>query len=453
MSTRDAAIRRSARPTLGALLVLALAALLRPADAQTVTTGFNRAVGGISISPDGLLDNATTDAQGQLRRVLAEAMQRVPDVMNKTSRLRKVSLARLEAAIRKQAETGKPLSDDMVLLAGLQQVRYVLVYPEQNDIVLVGPAEGWKLDQRANVVGATTGRPVLLLDDLLVALRAAGGPTRTEISCSIDPTPEGLARLQRIARSLSGADPQGAARLVEEQLGPQRISFTGVPETSHFAHVLVAADYRMKRISMGLEESPVVPSVLGMIKGGGPGVRNMLPRWWLAPNYEPLLRDADGLAWELRGAGVKALAESDFFNAQGAREKTAPADPIFQKWADLMTDRYEALAKVEPVFGQLRNCMDLAIVGALIAKHDLTAKAGCSLPLLTDQGGLEVAQLPAPKQIASQASLIRNRRWTIMAGGVKINPWAIVETARTGDAVAGVRAKSTPTDNASWWWD
>jgi hypothetical protein len=261
--------------------------------------------------------------------------------------------------------------------------------------------------------------------------------------------------VQRVGRSLSAANPLGAARAVEEQLGPQKISFTGVPETSHFARVLVAADYRMKRISMGVEPAPVqgLPSVLAMMKAGGPGVRNMLPRWWLAPDYEPLLRDADGLAWELRGAGVKAMAESDFFNAQGVREKSAPADPIFQRWADLMTDRYQDLAAAEPVFGQLRNCMDLAIVGALVAKENLTGKAGCSLPLLTDQSGLEAAKFPAPKQIDSQASLIRKGKWMIMAGGVQINPWAIVEKSESSNKVANVRAKSGPSQDASWWWD
>ena len=39
--------------------------------------------------------------------------------------------------------------------------------------MLVGPGEGWKVDGTGNVVGVTTGLPVMLLDDLLVALRSA----------------------------------------------------------------------------------------------------------------------------------------------------------------------------------------------------------------------------------------------------------------------------------------
>ena len=44
---------------------------------------------------------------------------------------------------------------------------------------------------------------------------------------------------------------------MEEALGPQTISITGVPPTSHFARVIVAADFRMKRLAMDFEPAPV----------------------------------------------------------------------------------------------------------------------------------------------------------------------------------------------------
>jgi len=228
-----------------------------------------------------------------------------------------------------------------------------------------------------------------------------------------------------------------------------------VPETSRFARVLVAADYRMKRISMGLEPAPIqgLPSFLQLMKGGSAGSRNMLPRWWLAPDYQPVLRDPDGLAWELRGANVKAMAENAFFNASGVREKTAPADAVSQRWADTMTRRYEDLAKAEPVFGELRNCMDLAIVAAVVARENLIAKAGCSLPLLTDSAALETMKLPAPKQIESKAVLVRKAKWTIAAGGVEINPWDIVQKAEPSPQLGQVRSKAASSQDTAWWWD
>jgi hypothetical protein len=37
---------------------------------------------------------------------------------------------------------------------------------------------------------------------------------------------------------------------MKEAFGPQKITITGVPANSHFARVLTAADYRMKRLAM-----------------------------------------------------------------------------------------------------------------------------------------------------------------------------------------------------------
>ena len=79
----------------------------------------------------------------------------------------------------------------------------------------------------------------------------------------------------------------------------QQISVHGVPDTSHFARVLVAADYRMKRLAMDFDPSPVrgLPSYMQMISASGHGMSNMLPRWWLEPQCD-VLRDPDGLAWD-----------------------------------------------------------------------------------------------------------------------------------------------------------
>ena len=114
---------------------------------------------------------------------------------------------------------------------------------------------------------------------------------------------------------------------LENALGMQQITLHGVPETSHFARVLVAADYRMKRMAMNFDPSPVrgLPSYLQMIKRR-PG-RSFSPRFWLEPKYEALLRDAEGLAWELRGSGVKALTEEDFLAATRQRAAQRQGQP------------------------------------------------------------------------------------------------------------------------------
>jgi hypothetical protein len=298
----------------------------------------------------------------------------------------------------------------------------------------------------------------MLLDDLLVALRTAQEAARGGITCSIDPTPEGVRQLASYVKTLHTiGDPATTAANIEQTLGRQQISVGGVPADSHFARVLVAADYRMKRLAMGFDPAPIrgLPSFLQMMGGGGKGMSSMAPRWWLEPKYESLLRDAEGLAWELSGGSVKAMTEEDFFAANGSREHTGKASPLAKKWADNMTARYDELAAAEPIFGQLQNCMDLAVVGALIVKENLPAKAGDSLPVLMDSSAVKIVQYPAPKQVDSKTSMLKKgHNWLISAsGGVSIQSWAIVDRAQKSDAPATVRAKAAPTASATWCWN
>jgi hypothetical protein len=419
-------------------------------DGQTtaVVSGVASAVGGISIDADGLLSNATVDQLGELGNLRRQAFQKVPDALKSVSDMREVSLKRVSAAIEECLKAKKPLPDSIRYLAGLQRIQYVFVYPEDKDIVLVGPGEGWKVDATGNVVGITTNRPVLLLDDLLVALRTAREAAKGGITCSIDPTPDGLARLQQIP-IVRGADPKEMAAAYEKAMGMQMISLHGVPETSHFARVLVAADYRMKRIAMGFDPSPVrgLPSYLQMVRPSRTIASS--PRFWLEPEFAALLCDADGLAFELGGSSVKAMTEADYIAATGAIQHSGKANPQAQRWADLMTQHYAELAVVDPIFGQLQNCMELAVVGAIVARNHLSEKAGGDFASLAGASSLRPDVFPTPKQTPSIAS-IKGRIVTV-SGGVAINSWRFAEKVKVSENVASTRAKAAFADNSAWW--
>ena len=347
--------------------------------------GANRAVGGVAVTPEGVLETPTVEDQRELEQIRQQTRLDVPAALDEFTELRAVSLKQLEATIAAARSENKPLPPEAIYLAGLQRVRYVFVYPEQGDVVLVGPAEGWKVDGLGNVVGRTTNRPVLLLDDLIVALRTGGSSRLNPITCSIDPTPAGLERVQAVVSQLTAmGNPDETLKLIEDALGPQQISVTGVPVSSHFARVMVAADFRMKRLAMAFDPSPVpgLPDYLSMIPARGRGVSNMMPRWWLAPNYEPLARTEDGLAWELRGPGVQCLTEEDRLSETGERTHTGQAGSAAAQWAKNMTDKFAELSEHDSSFGHLRNVMDLAVVGALIEKEQMLAAAGLQMPWL-----------------------------------------------------------------------
>ena len=419
--------------------------------------GYQQAVGGISVNANGLLDSAQLDNMGRLSELRGQAMRDIPEGMKATTAERKISLRQLEKVLAECAESNKPIPDDVYYLAGLQQIKYVFVYPEQHDIVLVGVGEAWKVDAKGNVVGAQSGCPVMTLDDLLVALRTARGAAQGGITCSIDPTAEGLQRMRQVTTGpvQNGQQAQAFASALAKSLGNQTISVNGVPATSHFARVLVAADYRMKRIAMAIEASPVrgLPSYLQMISPRSKGVRT--PRFWLEPSYEALLHDGDGLAFELSGSSVKAMTEEDFLTTGGKIKHSGKTNRIAQRWADIMTEKYPELAVADPVFGELHNCMDLAVVGALMVRENLMEKAGLSLPTIMDSAALKTFLYNAPKQVESQASVMNVKgRWVATAsGGVAINSWGIVKKLlRDSDKVASVRSKAIPAEN-TWWWN
>ncbi len=429
----------------------------RPLTTSDACVGRASAVGGVRVDASGAIERLDRDALGTLAAQRREALVQAPADMQKPSDLRKISLRALEQALAENVQSGKPIPEEMLLLAGLQKIQYVFVYPEQQDIVLAGFGEGWKTNARGDVVGLTTERPVLVLDDLLTALRSAEQAAHGGISCSIDPTPEGLERLRKhVAALRTIGNPQQTGKGIEQALGPQSVTVTGLPTTSHFAHVLVAADYRMKRLGMNLDQAgvPGFTSYLNLLGSTGRGISAIAPRWWLVPDYQPVLVDADGLAFQLRGNGVKCLTEDTVFAADGSKSQAGKSSPAAQKWADMMTDKYPQLAQKEPVFAELENMMDLAVVGALIFKEKLAEKSGYSLPLLLNSQQLPNETYQAVKHTDSVASLLRKgSNWVISAsGGVQIDSWKLASRLQTEPKLAELR-KPRAADAKQWWWD
>ena len=438
--------------------LLALAAVLSFAVVSVSFAGHGgriAAVGGVSIDPSGVVELADVKLKNEAKDAALKEYKPAPAGLNAPAELRKISLRAIEEAV---AKAGKDhafeLPDEIRFLAGIQRIQYVFVYPEANDIVIAGPGEGWKLDDSGNYIGVTTGRPVLRLEDLVVALRTVENARQGGISVSIDPTAEGRQAFEKFMSTQRTFNP-GVLAGIEKALGRQDITITGVPNTSNFARVLVAADFRMKRLAMKLEASPLkeLPSFLDMMKQGGK-LDNMMPRWWLACNYEPLARSENGLAWELRGPGVKVMTEDEIIGTGGVVRGTGKANRVAQEWSDLMTERYDELSAKEPIFGELRNLMDMCVIAALISKEGMLDKAHLELPtILGENNKLELASNYAPKSIATQCSFVkRDREFLITAsGGVDINSWEVASKAVTEPAVGELRQKAAPKSGGMWW--
>lgn len=420
-----------------------------PGSAQVI----QQAIGGVRIDAAGIVQKQSLDEQHRLRSLRQQSLDQIPSGLNAFTEHRMISLRRLESLLEKQQGDHSQLPDEVRYLAGLQQIKFIFVYPESGDIVIGGPAEGWKVNHEGSVVGLTTNMPVLQLDDLLVALRTADETAETGITCSIEPTNEGILQFNKYIRE-NPAFTSATVRDTEQVLGLQQVLVRGVPKTTRFANVLVAADYRMKRLAMGLDESPVagLPSFMDLTRRAR--LSNMMPRWWMEAEYEPILRDEEGLSWELRGARVKTLTEEDIL-VDGKREKSGKSHTLAQRWADLFTEKYDEISSHHAVFRELRNCMDLAVAAALIVRERLDQKAGVSMAVLRDPARLPTDEYAVPQAVNTVAAARQKRGgWEISAsGGVDIDPWGIAGRQDVSPARPAQYGASRDGAGGRWWWN
>ncbi len=446
-------------------ICLAAAGICRLADAQF----FPQPVAGIEIDAGGVLRLRTfTDPTGQLtRQRMAHMKATLPPDLARSSELRKISLPRLEAAIREGLRTGSGVTDEMRFLAGLTRVQYVFVDAEQGDVVIAGPAEGYMLDLSGRAIGMSSGQAILDLQDLVAALRAypPGAKEPATIRCSIDPTQEGLQRMRQYIASVSGrvtpSDAEPYAEGMRRSLGLQEVTIDGVSPKSHFAQVLVEADYRMKLIGIGLERPPV--KIASFIQKASPTdvARNALQRWYFVPNYESVRVSEDGMAMQLVGNGVQLVAEDEMVHADGQRSQTRRINRASHAFVRSFTAHFAELATRVPVYAQLRNVIDLAIVAAFLQQSDLYGQAKWDMSLFADERQVSIENCLVPKTVESAIQVVwkGNTLMTPIGGGVNIQADQAF-TAGTlqydeEGAMDAVRSTaSAPQDEPlRWWWD
>jgi hypothetical protein len=432
----------------------------------TIGTGLTS---GVAVDADGVLSHReSVDPTGRLLRMrLEQAAASLAADVAQPSELRKVSLTRLIKQVGKALAAGDKPDETMLHLAGLTRVQYVFYYPETKDIVLAGPAEGWVHTPEGRVLGLESGQPIIELQDLAVALRAfaPGGRRNPFVFCSIDPTPDGLMRMQQflneVGRTIGPGDEQFIVEGLRESLGLQVISVGGVSARTHFAQVLVEADYRMKLIGIGLEEPPA--GIRSYVALANPAMvaRNALQRWYFVPDYQRIKVTEDGHAAEFVGLGVKLVGEDEVVGQAGGRTVSGgQQNRASEQFTRSFTQNYERLARVAPVYAQLRNCIDLLVAAAFINKHDLFGQAGVDLGALGNESDYAVEIYNAPKQAATAVnSMWKGRRlMTPVGGGVQIRAGEAVEDSNllqddgeVAAARAGIDIKALGADR--WWWD
>ena len=428
---------------------------------------------GVWVDPGGTLRSLTPQEAGDLAALRDAGRPRAGQQnARRGSPLRMVSLPRLEKCVQLRLAAGEQPTEEMQVLAGLNRVRYVFIYPDSGDIVLAGPAGDWRDGPEGAIVSTDSGRPVLRLDDLVVVFRQMMG---------------GAGRDVRLPDHAAGREPGPASSIPATDAGPCDLSrippcvarptaakggqagHRGLRARSAHAG---GAGHRRSRLPHETGRHgpgsgrPGVESYLKMVKvgPGHPPPAMTVFRWWFTLKYDAVQCSPDRLAFTLRGQGVKVLSENEFLTAQGQQLHTGVSEGLNRKFARDFTEHFEQLCRKYPIYGELRNIFELALVGALLREEAAGQKVGWHFTCFGDPQAYPVELSEAPKEVESVVNCRVIGGRTIIAGvsgGVRVSPESIVCRQSIGVSqdsrqqaqrqTAAVRNHKLAADR--WWWD
>lgn len=300
---------------------------------------------------------------------LAVGVQAAP-----SRKLRAVSLVSLQSGLKKAAaEESGPA--DLLSLGGLTRVVGYLVDEKTHDLIVFGEAD------------ATA--PPLHTEDFVVALRntrlkyAAGrgrAPRYLAPGCSIDPNPKVIRQLNQIGQTIAGSD---SAAQMEDAMAewetaceqPQRVRVMGVPAHTHFAQVMVNADYYLKRLADGSEalSLPGFTSLTDLevarsqkeISAGRADHTSpcSFNRFWFHPG--PNRYSADESVVMIVECPVVLLTEEQHLTRTGVAGTGRP-DPLAGQLAQSFSAHYREIAAARPVYRELEDLFRfVALAGAM----------------------------------------------------------------------------------------
>jgi hypothetical protein len=216
---------------------------------------------------------------------------------------------------------------------------------------------------------------------------------------------------------------------------------------------------------MGLEPGTVgVTSYLANVAvrpGESPPVMDVL-RWWFTMDYKPTRTTPARDAFELVGTGVKVLSENELLAERGERVHTGETSHRNQQFAASFTRHFPELAVKYPIYAELRNLFDLALVAGIMREEDLSARCEWQPTFFGPQGAYQLEHVTAPTQVDSVINhRVIDRRHLVVgvSGGVSVDANGIlkdypIHTDTYGQLRAEHDDAVPPTlPNQAWWWD
>ncbi|MBU0717088.1 MAG: DUF1598 domain-containing protein, partial [Planctomycetes bacterium] len=275
-----------------------------------------------------------------------------------------LSLRVLAQVVSKHFAEGTPLPASCRALAGIGFLEgFIVDDAGDGDVILVGRR--------------SESRPSLRLDDLIANMRSIG-QRHGDPYCSLDPQPESVRALQALISEVQRQ--RGPTELavfftrLKATVGPQQVVIGGVPRDSRHAHVMINADYHMKKVSQGHVTLPGVTSYLDralesaraeLSKGTLPVIGASLARFWFhvaqdSPTFK--YKEGKGDIW-LKKCRVVVLTEKQVATASGDLHDVTEDDPLAQAFAN---DLSEALAGRRVIVSEYADLENLFRLRALL---------------------------------------------------------------------------------------
>lgn len=271
-----------------------------------------------------------------------------------------------------------PFRKDVETLSGIGWIEGFVVDRENRDVILIGRySPEW---------------PALHLDDLVVSMRNVWNRD-SHPYCSLDPRPQDVLKLNQLASQagiVTTVDQMYSFfRRIKEVWGSQSVVVGGVPRNSRHAHVMIDADYHMKKVSQGLVQLSGIRSCIDIIldeakrqidkTGQIPPLGMSMSRFWFhVGKDEPTYQESEGIIC-LDRCSVVALTEKQRSTVDGALYDSDEDDPHASAFAQELSDRFQKAATLVPEYANLENLFRLSAVLRAMLFRDAADRARLDL--------------------------------------------------------------------------
>jgi len=355
-----------------------------------------------------------------------------------------ISLRMLAEAARLGSSAGRDLAASATCY-GLNFVRGYAIDGANDDIVLYG--------------NRIEGRPPILLDDLCVCVQNVWHPDRFRYVghqyphpfCSLDPQKGAMASVEVAMREVESLDLEDDGQRkrtihrLAEGLGPQEVRVGGIARDVRLAHVMIDADYHMKKVSqghltlpgvrscphIGLERQRRCPGLLarmGRIIGIKPSSKgsSMSRFWFHLDKKHPTFAEESGVV-QIKNCAMVVLTERQVSASDGSLVDGGRDDPVAKAFAKSMSSQLRKGAAGAKAYADLENIYRLVSLLKKIQFDEAEVAVGLELGPLLDIRPQRIEMpdtLPALANIEMEIEETpQTKRWycSLVCGGVSMD--------------------------------